>query len=141
MRSRWECGGWSGAVWRKTSGPACKPPAMPGCGAVRPTPVSGLLDDGKVKEIAVAGGAAQSLCDAFRGVGGAWNRDGTIVFGVRAGGLQRVPAEGGVPARVSREEAGPRFPAFLPDGRQFLYFVPSRFPTPALPAGIFPALP
>src|SRR5204863_8604889 len=87
--------------------------------------------------IAVAGGPAQSLCDALRGVGGAWNRDGTIIFGVRASGLQRVPAEGGVPARVSGEEGRPRFPAFLPDGRQFLNNVPGRFATQSRPAGIY----
>jgi hypothetical protein len=97
----------------------------------------GFFADDKLKKIAVAGGTPQTLCDAPRGVGGAWNGDGTIVFGFRAGGLQRVQAEGGVPARGSGEEGRPRFPAFLPDGRQFLFNVPSRFATQSRPAGIY----
>jgi Tol biopolymer transport system component len=97
----------------------------------------GFFTDDKLKKIAVAGGPAQSLCDALRGVGGSWNRDGTIVFGLTASGLQRVSAEGGVSALVSRDEGRPRLPAFLPDGRQFLYLVPARFATQSRPTGIY----
>jgi Tol biopolymer transport system component len=97
----------------------------------------GFFTDDKLKKIALTGGPAQTLCDALRGAGGSWNRDGTIVFGIRAGGLQRVSAEGGVPSRVSSEEGRPRLPAFLPDGRQFLYLVPARFATQSRPTGIY----
>ena len=84
---------------------------------------------GKLKKIDVAGGPAQTLCDTS-GVGGAWTRDGVIIFGRPSGGLQRVAAEGGVPAPVtsldaSRQENAHLAPRFLPDGRHFLYLVRS----------------
>jgi len=66
----------------------------------------------------------QSLCDAPS----TWNRDGLIVFAPNlTSGLFKVPAAGGQPAPVttpdvSRREISHRFPAFLPDGRRFLYF-------------------
>jgi len=40
----------------------------------------GFLAQGKLKKIAATGGPAQTLCDAQAGRGGAWNRDGTIIF-------------------------------------------------------------
>src|SRR5437870_1623411 len=49
----------------------------------------------KLKRVDVAGGAAQNLCDATGGRGGAWNRDGVILFGTGTGPLFRVPAAGG----------------------------------------------
>ncbi len=62
-----------------------------------------------------------------RGVGGTWNRDGTIVFApVPTSVLYRVAASGGKPVPVtkldaSRHETAHRYPRFLPDGRHFLY--------------------
>ena len=97
----------------------------------------GFFTDDKLKKIAVAGGPAQTLCDALRGVGGTWNRDGTIIFGVQPVGLQRVSAEGGVSARVSHDEVESSFPTFLPDGKQFLYLVPRRYASQSHPAGIY----
>ena len=70
----------------------------------------------------------QSLCDAPAGRGGTWNRDGTIVFAPNfTGGLLEVPAAGGQPTPVttldvSRGGNSHRYPAFLPDGRRFLFF-------------------
>jgi hypothetical protein len=66
------------------------------------------------------------LCDAPGGRGGAWNREGTILFGLPFGPLYRVPSSGGTPVAqtkldVSRSEASHRWPVFLPDGRHFLY--------------------
>jgi hypothetical protein len=67
------------------------------------------------------------LANAALGQGGAWNRDGTILFTPIANGpLLKVPATGGEPVAVTRLEAGPtshRFPQFLPDGRHFICFV------------------
>ena len=67
------------------------------------------------------------LANAALGQGGAWNRDGTILFSPIANGpLFRVPATGGEPVAVTRLEAGQtshRFPQFLPDGRHFIYFL------------------
>jgi Tol biopolymer transport system component/tRNA A-37 threonylcarbamoyl transferase component Bud32 len=79
----------------------------------------------KLKKIAVNGGPAQALCDAPVGRGGAWSRDGIIVFSANNGnnGLSRVPAAGGVAVAVTQTAGGGthRWPMFLPDGRRFLY--------------------
>jgi len=83
---------------------------------------------GKLKKVDVSGGPPQTLCDATTpGRGGAWNREGVILF--VAGGsapLRRVPAAGGVPSPVttldSQTELSHRWPHFLPDGRRFLYW-------------------
>jgi Tol biopolymer transport system component/predicted Ser/Thr protein kinase len=79
--------------------------------------------DGKLKKIDTAGGPAVVLCDASdQVVGGAWNRDGVIVFR-KSGALMRVSAAGGTPSVVIPAAQGNSyaFPAFLPDGRHFLY--------------------
>jgi serine/threonine-protein kinase len=52
---------------------------------------------GKLKKIEVAGGPPQTLCDVPLALGGAWNREGVILFGNIAGGLRRVSSAGGVP--------------------------------------------
>jgi eukaryotic-like serine/threonine-protein kinase len=76
----------------------------------------------KLKKIAVSSGLAQSLCDAPGTLGGSWNRDNVIVF-APGGRIERVSAAGGVPADVTRAKGFAVFPAFLPDGRHFLYYV------------------
>ena len=82
--------------------------------------------DGKLKKIAVTGGTALKLCDApCPCQGGAWGRDGTIVFAF-GGVLHHIPAAGGDPGVVrqldaSRQETVNLMPQFLPDGRHFLY--------------------
>ena len=86
----------------------------------------GFIAAGKLKKIDVSGGTAQTLSDAAS-VGGAWNREGVIVFSRSATeGLYRVPAAGGTPEPLttldkSRNEYVHAWPHFLPDGRHFLY--------------------
>ena len=83
--------------------------------------------DGKLKKVEAGGGALLAICDAENGVGGSWNRDGTIVFGpLPTAGLFRVLASGGKPVPVTklaaaRHEKAHRYPFFLPDGRHFVY--------------------
>jgi eukaryotic-like serine/threonine-protein kinase len=86
----------------------------------------GFFADGKLKKIEATGGPAQTLCDALRGFGGTWNRDGVIVFAPNPNtALYRVAAAGGAPVPLpldnSRKEKVHRFPYFLPDGRHFIY--------------------
>jgi Tol biopolymer transport system component len=82
---------------------------------------------GKLKTIDASGGPVQALCDAV-GYGGTWSADGVIVFAASLSGrLLKVPAAGGQPTPVTtldvaRKENGHLYPAFLPDGRHFLYF-------------------
>jgi eukaryotic-like serine/threonine-protein kinase len=89
----------------------------------------GFFADGKLKRLNLEGGPVQTLCDAPTGRGGAWNKDGVILFtptGLLGVGLYRVPASGGTPVQVTSAdqklgEDSNRWPTFLPDGNHFLY--------------------
>src|SRR5579863_1828953 len=63
----------------------------------------GFFAQGKLKKIALAGGPAQTLCDAASGRGGTWNRDGLIVFSPGpTSPLLRVSSAGGAPVTVTK---------------------------------------
>ena len=94
----------------------------------------GFYAYGKLVRIDVSGGPPLALCDAPLGRGGAWNRDGTILFNpTTRSRLYRVTQSGGTPKPVttldaSRFETSHRWPQFLPDGNHFLFFVRSQKP-------------
>jgi Tol biopolymer transport system component/predicted Ser/Thr protein kinase len=100
----------------------------------------GFFAGGKLKRVDASGGAILTVCDAQRGVGGTWNRDGTIVFApAPTSGLYRVAAGGGKAEPVSkldasRHETAHRYPQFLPDGRHFLYMAGNLGGSPDDPA-------
>jgi Tol biopolymer transport system component len=81
---------------------------------------------GKLKKVPVAGGPAQTICDA-NGADGSWSTRGEIVFDGQANmPLMRVSAAGG----IARAEVSPSdfekapslgWPEFLPDGKRFLF--------------------
>ena len=92
---------------------------------------------GKLKRIAVAGGAPVTVCEASTtgggpAAGGAWSADGTIVFAPGRGPgvtLWRVSAAGGRAepvASLARGEFNQRWPQVLPGGRGVLYTAPDR---------------
>ena len=87
----------------------------------------GFFAGGELRRVPRSGGAVQRICAARTGRGGAWNGDGTIVFAPEPyGPLSRVRASGGEPTAATVVEAetadvSHRFPAFLPDGRHFLF--------------------
>ena len=85
----------------------------------------GVFAGGKLKRIDLQSGAVQTLADAPLGAGGAWSRDGVILFAPTRGPLYRVSQGGGTTTEVTRVE-GPSIrhvsPQFLPDGRHFLFF-------------------
>ena len=86
----------------------------------------GFFAEGKLKKVALAGGPAQTLCEAEGGRGGTWNREGVIVFASAIRGpLRRVQAAGGSPVSLAKDTHGAlhRFPVFLPDGKRFLYVI------------------
>jgi hypothetical protein len=82
---------------------------------------------GKLKKIDIMGGTPQVVCDIpDAATGGSWNRKNVIIFANNNGGIMSVPVVGGTPSVVSvrdssRSERPPTFPAFLADGRHFLY--------------------
>jgi eukaryotic-like serine/threonine-protein kinase len=80
----------------------------------------GFFAQGKLKKIEAAGGAPLTLCDATQVWGGAWSGDDRILFASNAGVLQ-VTASGGSCSPIDTE-GGASGPAFLPDGRHFVYF-------------------
>jgi serine/threonine protein kinase len=88
----------------------------------------GFFADQKLMRVDIAGGTPRALADAPQPIGsGAWNASGVILFNPgNSGPLQRVSAEGGTPVEATRVEPPRnvvhRFPAFLPDGRHFLFY-------------------
>jgi serine/threonine protein kinase/Tol biopolymer transport system component len=86
-----------------------------------------FFSNGKLKKVAVQGGAAVTLCDVQDDRGGAWGEDGTIVFAPSPrAGLSRVSSGGGTPRQFSilDKQAGEvthRWPQFLPGGKAVLF--------------------
>jgi Tol biopolymer transport system component len=91
----------------------------------------GFFANGKLNKIEADGGPVIPICDATDGRGGTWNESGTIVFQRTWNeGLMKVPAGGGTPQPLTtldkdRFHIAHRWPHFLPDGRQFLFYVVS----------------
>ena len=86
----------------------------------------GFFAENKVKRIPSSGGDVHTICDARRGAGATWNRDGVILFATLDGGISRVDAGGGTPVPVTtvnaaRGESGHFAPIFLPDGRHYVF--------------------
>src|SRR5579884_4088066 len=83
---------------------------------------------GKLKRVELTGGSPVTLADAPGGIGGAWNRDGVIVFCPKLdSSLERVNDSGGVAVPTSkldaqRHQTSQLFPDFLPDGHHFLFY-------------------
>ncbi|MFS8085776.1 MAG: protein kinase domain-containing protein, partial [Acidobacteriota bacterium] len=83
----------------------------------------GYFANGKLFKIDAGGGRPQALCDIRESRGGAWNRDGVILF-ADSQGLYRVSAQGGAPVlatKIDAKEEAHRWPYFLPDGRHFIF--------------------
>jgi serine/threonine protein kinase/Tol biopolymer transport system component len=113
----------------------------------------GFFAKGQLMRVTLKGGAPVRLADALFPFGGTSNASGAIVFApdVIMSGLFRVSANGhgAEPATVLEPSLGDTshcWPAFLPDGVHFLYFVRSaqderrglylgRIDRPAAPAG------
>jgi serine/threonine-protein kinase len=88
----------------------------------------GFFADGKLKKIAVQGGAAITLCEAPSPLGASWGDDGNIIAALNVGksGLLRIPSGGGVPTPVTelnreKGEVGHIFPQVLPGSRAVLF--------------------
>jgi eukaryotic-like serine/threonine-protein kinase len=99
----------------------------------------GFFANNKLKTVEASGGPAVVVADAPREGGGAWNRDGTILFvSDYSKGIHRVSASGGALTLVIATDTSKfwscALPRFLPDGKHFLHMAGSA--DPAL-AGVY----
>ena len=87
----------------------------------------------ELKRIDADGGVPQTVTSIIAGTAAAWGDGGTILLSGRMSrtispsptGLLRVNVAGGasdIATRPARQSTGHRYPAFLPGGRQFLFF-------------------
>ncbi len=94
----------------------------------------GFFTPTSVKRVEASGGTPQRLCEGVAGRGGSWSSQGVIVFSQSSPTpLFRVADTGGEPQLATdfdavRREDRHRFPFFLPDGKQFLFWSRSRNP-------------
>ena len=83
--------------------------------------------EGKLKKVAVIGGAAVTLCAAPNDRGGTWSEDDTIIFAPTiVVGLSRVSSAGGTPEILTTTgqdatENSHRWPQALPGGKAVLF--------------------
>ena len=82
-----------------------------------------------LNKVRISGGAPEVICQAEASPGGgAWNKDGTILFSPSlSDGFYRVSAHGGKPQLVfkldeTKNERGDLWPQFLPDGKHFVFY-------------------
>src|SRR5207344_2878416 len=85
----------------------------------------GFFADGKLKKVAVQGGAPVTLCDAGSPRGGSWGDDDNIVFTPEiSADVMWVSSAGGTPQRLIRTGAADairRWPQALPGARAVLF--------------------
>ena len=86
-----------------------------------------FFSNGKLKKVAVSGGAPQVLASVLAARGGSWGRRDVIIYAPdSAGVLWRVNADGtgAAPATdiMTKEDISHRWPTFLPDGNHFLFW-------------------
>jgi eukaryotic-like serine/threonine-protein kinase len=84
----------------------------------------GFFAAGKLMRIDIDTGLIKALTDT-NGRGGAWNKDGVIVFGAGSTPIFKIAADGGTPVAITQlpqKQGTHRNPRFLPDGRHFLYW-------------------
>ena len=88
----------------------------------------GFFAGGKLKKIAVAGGAPQVLARVLSPRGGSWGKKNVIIYAPEAGSpIWRVDADGTgaapLTAGIKAEfDVSHRWPVFLPDGDHFLFW-------------------
>jgi Tol biopolymer transport system component/predicted Ser/Thr protein kinase len=87
----------------------------------------GFFADGKLKKIPSVGGATSVIADAPNPRGGAWSKANFIVYAPDyRDTLWKISAAGGTPQRATILDAAKhsthRWPSFLPDGKNFLFY-------------------
>jgi eukaryotic-like serine/threonine-protein kinase len=93
-----------------------------------------FFSEGRLKRISAGGGPIQTICESGGAFSGTWSREGTILFEKDFGTpIVAVSAGGGTPRPVTvldpaRGELAHSHPAFLPDGRHFVFVAPNLDP-------------
>lgn len=91
----------------------------------------GFFTRSELRTVKATGGPVEIIAKVRNAAGGSWSTRGTIVFAPDRGGpLFEVPERGGEPRQLTQldRDRGQRahlWPAFLPDGRRFVYFASS----------------
>ena len=85
-----------------------------------------FFSEKRLKRISADGGPVQTICESGAAFSGAWSRQGTILFTKNFGDpIVAVAASGGTPVPVTSPDQARgedhRHPAFLPDGRHFVF--------------------
>ncbi|HEX6161840.1 MAG TPA: hypothetical protein VFZ31_00640 [Vicinamibacterales bacterium] len=91
----------------------------------------GFFADGKLRMFELAASTVSDLADAPAARGGAWNRDGVIVFAPSPNGaLMRRDASGAIAplTTLAPGDTAHTWPSLLPDGRHVVYLVSSSQP-------------
>ena len=87
----------------------------------------GFFAEGKLKKVAIQGGAPVTLSDTADARGGSWGDDGNIVFTPQTDtGLMRISSAGRTPQPLTKMTAGSpiqRWPQVLPGGKGVLFSV------------------
>jgi eukaryotic-like serine/threonine-protein kinase len=102
----------------------------------------GFFSGGKLRTIELNATTAQTICDAQLGRGGAWGPSGVIIFSPSpVAAMYRVSVNGGAPSELTRIDpalhSSHRWPAFLPDGKHFLYLAMHHDPSKAGNNGVY----
>ena len=98
-----------------------------------------FFSGGRLNRLDLDNGLVRALAIAPNPLGGAWSRDGTVLFTPNyTGPIFRTSATGGDAQPLTRMETGQAshaFPAFLSDSRHFLYFVTGTTGSPGVYIG------
>ncbi|HUO85150.1 MAG TPA: protein kinase [Thermoanaerobaculia bacterium] len=85
----------------------------------------GFFQAGRLQVMDLESSAPRAVAEAADARGGSWGPDGTILYSpFTQSGIWRVPAGGGEGVevvKIERPYTTLRWPAFLPDGRRFVY--------------------
>ena len=88
----------------------------------------GFFAAGKLRALDLVAGTTTDLADAATGRGGAWNRDGIVVFAPAAnGGLMKRDGSGSIAplTTLGSGDTAHTWPSFLPDGRHVVFLITS----------------
>ena len=96
----------------------------------------GFFTDLELRQVDLSTGAVTRICVADSGRGGAWTRDGTLLFAPSTrGAIYKISASGGEPVPVTHPDekrfSSHRWPSLLADGKHFVFLAANHETRPA----------